>query len=105
MEAILRYLVYSGKDSLREVRLTVCDEADMALAGLAKKRRARIRRLLEEARSQGVRLTYTDLCMILLSSRATLKRDIRVLRSEGYNAPLRGLERETAAAKIAVTVQ
>lgn len=72
---------------IRALSLTFGSEGGYA-AGLAEQRRETLRRLVREAEGQGVRLSYSDLSIILLSSRATLKRDVRHLRSLGYSLPI-----------------
>lgn len=79
-------LIYKVEDghSLRELMLTVCHEEDfIKYSNLSEVRRRRIIRLLHEAKEQGCLLSYKDLHLILLSSLATLKRDISYLRKHG----------------------
>lgn len=73
------YYVRSGRDTLRQVKLTLCCEKDMELLkrGISSLRRVRLKRLMNEAASQGVRLSYRDLSLLLLASKATIKRDLR----------------------------
>lgn len=58
--------------------------------GLMELRRRRILRLVREAEEQGCALSYGDLAKILLTSVATLKRDVAVLEKRGAYLPLRG---------------
>ncbi|MBI5640939.1 MAG: DUF1670 domain-containing protein [Nitrospirae bacterium] len=81
MSGSLIYWVKESRERLRSLRLTVCSEMDadiLSSFGLAELRRRRIQRLLDEAKNQGVNLSYRDLSLILLTSRSTLKRDIKV---------------------------
>lgn len=61
--------------------------ADRGLAGL---RRHRILRLTREAYDQSAVLSYEDLAVLLTSSPATVKRDIRALRQSGFFIVTRG---------------
>ena len=61
--------------------------ADYGLAGL---RRHRILRLTQEAYDQDALLSYEDLAVLLTSSPATMKRDIRALKHDGYFVMTRG---------------
>jgi hypothetical protein len=88
MSGTLIYWVKDGENTLRSLRLTVCAEDDSPGNGLAKTRRKRLNRLLKEAIKQGARLSYRDLSIIMLSSKATLKRDVNYLRNLGMNIPL-----------------
>lgn len=88
MSATLTYWVKEGGNTFRSLRLTLCTDEDMDISGLAERRRKRLCRLLHEALSQGARLSYGDLSMIMLSSRATLKRDVSYLRKLGMDVPL-----------------
>ena len=83
MSGTLTYWVQDGKNSLRSVRLTVLSEDDHG-AGVAETRRRRLGRILQEAIWQGARLSYRDLGMIMLTSKATLKRDMNHLRQSGW---------------------
>ena len=65
------------------LQLTVCAEDDLKYTSLSELRRKRIMRLLREAKEQGYLLGYKDLNLILLSSLATLKRDISYLKKQG----------------------
>lgn len=80
MKANLTYWVRESKARLKSLKLTVCSEDENMVLnekGLAALRRQRLQRLIEEAREQGAKLSYRDLSLILLTSKATLKRDIR----------------------------
>jgi hypothetical protein len=80
MKSKLVYWMREGRERLKSLNLTVCCEGDsdvLGSLGLAELRRQRMLRLIEEAREQGARLTYRDLSLILLTSKATLKRDMR----------------------------
>jgi len=78
-------LIYKVEDGhrLMSLRLTVCNEEDLRHGSLSEVRRKRIMRLLQEAKEQGCLLSYNDLKLILLSSIATLKRDISYLKNQG----------------------
>ncbi len=73
--------------------LTLVDENDAHILrnnGIALLRRLRIYRLTNEAERQGCLLSYQDLYSLLLVSLSTLKRDIALLRKEGYRVPMKG---------------
>ncbi len=77
----------------RVLNLTLVDEEDSDVFrryGLMELRRRRILRLVREAEEQGCTLSYGDLAKILLTSVATLKRDVAVLEKRGEYLPLRG---------------
>lgn len=83
MNGFLTYWTHESRVLLKSLRLTVCTSGDMeaiGALGLAEVRRRRLLRILGEARRQGAHLTYRDLSLILLTSKATLKRDMRELR-------------------------
>ncbi|MBI4823065.1 MAG: DUF1670 domain-containing protein [Nitrospirae bacterium] len=90
MSGTLTYWVFEGENRLRSLKLTVCSEDDRRISRLADTRRMRLRRLLSEAATQGARLSYKDLSIITLTSKATLKRDISYLRKQGVEMLLRG---------------
>ncbi len=74
----LIYWVKEDSRRLRSLKLTICSERDaveIGKSGVAALRRERMQRLLDEAKSQGARLSYRDLSLILLTSKSTLKRD------------------------------
>lgn len=58
--------------------------------GVAQMRQKRLLRLCEEAYAQGALLTHEDLACLLCSSLATIKRDVRALRTQGLHVPTRG---------------
>ena len=81
MKGDLVYWVREGRGRLKSIRLTVCNEKDsdvLSRQGVVELRRQKVQRLLDEARDQGTKLSYRDLSLILLTSKATLKRDIKV---------------------------
>jgi len=83
MKGDLVYWVREGRGRLKSIKLTVCADTDTDVInnqGLSELRRQRIRRLMEQAKEQGAKLSYKDLSLILLTSKATLKRDIRTTR-------------------------
>lgn len=88
MNGRLIYKVEEGTRLLR-LRLTVCHEDDLKQGSSSEIRRRRIIRLLREAKEQGYLLSYRDLNLILLSSRATLKRDISYLKKQGMEIPIK----------------
>lgn len=91
MSGTLTYWVSDGENKFRSLRLTVCSDEDRGALGHAERRRRRLSRLIREARNQGASLSYRDLCIIMLTSKATLKRDINFLRSNGMEIPLKGV--------------
>lgn len=74
------------------VRLTLTGPDDLVAlrAGTAALRQARIVRWTAEAYDQGGLLTHEDLALLLCSSLATIKRDVKVLRQAGTHVPTRG---------------
>ncbi len=80
MECSLIYWVKESRERLKSLRLTYCCDDDLAVlsrSGLAELRRQKALRLMDEAERQGARLSYRDLSLILLTSKSTLKRDMR----------------------------
>ena len=79
-------------------QLTLNDvQADLevlATYGLAGLRRHRILRLTKEAYDQDALLSYEDLALLLTTSPATVKRDIRHLKQEGYFVMTRGTKHD-----------
>jgi predicted ATPase/DNA-binding SARP family transcriptional activator len=73
-----------------EVNWTVSTTADLEIADKQERRRARIMRLLGEARSQGAAPTIDDLARALKASPATIKRDLAILRQAGHKIATRG---------------
>ena len=61
-----------------------------AKLGLAATRQQQILRLTTAAWEQHALLTIEDLAILLCTSESTLKRDLRVLRGQGYAVPTRG---------------
>jgi hypothetical protein len=88
MSGTLVYWVPDGMDRFRLLKLTVCSDEDGESGGLASRRRMRLSRILREATRQGARLSYSDLSMIMLSSKSTLKRDVSYLRGLGVDIPI-----------------
>ena len=87
----VEYSVNNG--GARRLRLTLVgqgDEDTLRQDGLAGLRRKRIVRLTDEAQEQGVLLGYKDLADLLLTSMATLKRDVNFLEEMGHSVLLRG---------------
>lgn len=90
MSGTLTYWVMEGKNRLRSLKLTVCAEDEISNYGVVKLRRKRLSRILSEAVAQGVKLSYKDLSIIMLTSKATLKRDVSHLRGQGLEMPIGG---------------
>jgi DNA-binding SARP family transcriptional activator len=78
------------EDEWREVRWTVEDPADERIGDRVERRRHRLLRLLEDARTQGGSPTIDHLAEALGVSSSTLRRDLAALREEGRPAPTRG---------------
>lgn len=77
----------------KTLMLTLIDMSDediLSSQGLSELRKKRIVRLTEEARKQGMLLSYEDLNALLLSSVSTLKRDISILEKHGCVVHLKG---------------
>ncbi len=82
MEGNLVYWMRESRERLKSLKFTYCCENDrdvLSRSGLAELRRYRMLRLIKEAEKQGARLSQRDLSLILLTSRATLKRDLRMM--------------------------
>ena len=62
--------------------------------GLAGLRRHRILRLTKEGYDQEALLSYEDLAILLTTSPATVKRDIRALKQQGYFVMTRGAKHD-----------
>ena len=79
-------------------RLTLNDIQEdfeaLATYGLAGLRRHRILRLTKEAYDQDALLSYEDLAILLTTSPATVKRDIRHLKQNGYFIMTRGAKHD-----------
>ena len=90
MDGTLTYWVPEGGNRLKSLTLTVCSRGEDSGCGLAERRRRRLSRILSEAVAQGARLSYRDLSIIMLASRATLKRDVSHLRRQGVTVLLGG---------------
>lgn len=88
-----------GGAPIRKLTLTLVgidDVSYMKKRGLAELRRRRIMRITEEAAVQGGLLGYGDLCALLLTSLATVKRDVKQIEQDGSLVPLRGRKRTVA---------
>lgn len=85
MNGVLTYWVKEGEQNLKAVKLTICADEDCDHGSVSASRRRKLTRMLSEASAQGCRLTYSDLSMIMLTSRATLKRDVSYLRRNGLS--------------------
>lgn len=92
----VEYMFYNPKaegGSMGMVRLTLIGQNDdrvLKESGLVELRRKRIIRLTNEAKEQGSLLGFDDLSSLLLTSLATLKRDVSYLEGQGCNVPMRG---------------
>lgn len=75
------------------VHLTFHDRTDMEVLnkdGIAGLRRHKILRMAHESVDQGGLLTQEDLAVLLCSSRRTIRRDMKILKEQGNDAPTRG---------------
>lgn len=70
------------------------DLSALAESGLAGLRRHRLLRLTREAYDQGAVLSYEDLAVLLTTSPATVKRDVRALRQRGLFVITRGWKQD-----------
>ncbi|MBI4823064.1 MAG: DUF1670 domain-containing protein [Nitrospirae bacterium] len=93
----VEYIFFETKNgngnAMRKLKLTLIGQADdtaLRAGGLANLRRERILRLTKEAEEQGCLLSYEDIAGLLLTSLATLKRDVSWLERHGYRISLRG---------------
>lgn len=85
MKGTISYRVKRRLGDKQSLELTLCCEDEASAVekrSLAQRRRARIVRLINEASRQGGRLTYNDLSLLLLSSKATIKRDLKMIKQE-----------------------
>lgn len=85
MKGIIVYRVNHRFSKRRSLELTLCGEDEASAVqkySLARRRRQRIISLISEASLQGERLTYKDLSLLLLTSKATIKRDLRLIKQE-----------------------
>lgn len=91
-----------GKANRRTLRLTLISPGDkdtLDRHGVRALRQERIIRLTREACEQGCRLGYDDLSALLLTSSATLKRDVAHLCKTGTAVELRGRRRNGRGAQ------
>ncbi|MBT8207643.1 MAG: HTH domain-containing protein, partial [Acidimicrobiia bacterium] len=77
-------------EDLVAVEWTVAEPRDDLFTDPATRRRHRLKRLLAEAEAQGASPTVKALATALEASRATIKRDIAALRSQGESVTTRG---------------
>ena len=75
-------------------RLTLNKVEVLGTYGLAGLRRHRILRLTQKAYDQDALLSYEDLAVLLTTSPATVKRDIRALKRSGYFVMTRGAKHD-----------
>jgi hypothetical protein len=90
MSGTLTYWAQEGRNRMRTLKLTFCCDDERRAGDLRYLRRMRLTRILTEAGAQGARLGYKDLSVIMLTSKATLKRDVSFLRRNGFDVRLRG---------------
>jgi hypothetical protein len=90
MDGTLTYWVPESRNRLKSLTLTVCASGEDSGCGIAERRRRRLSRILSEAVAQGARLRYRDLSIIMLASKATLKRDVSHLRRQGMKIAFGG---------------
>jgi len=86
----------NGVPTVRKLDLTLIGLEDKEILfkkGVRALRHNRIMRLLREAEQQGALLRYEDLSGLLLTSLATLKRDVSYLEGRGYSLNLKGKKR------------
>ena len=86
-------LLNDGKRQIRRLKLTLIglEDKDLLLKkGVRELRLNRIMRLTREAWEQGCLLGYGDLSALLLTSLATLKRDLSYLEAQGHQILLSG---------------
>ncbi|MDA8434175.1 MAG: DUF1670 domain-containing protein [Nitrospiraceae bacterium] len=82
-----------GRPETRALILTLVEQGDEALLrkmGIRALRLKRIARLTSEAHGQGRLLGYEDLSNLLMTSLATLKRDVAYLEAHGATVMIRG---------------
>jgi len=81
----------------RKLSLTLIGQGDSGILrgeGLASLRKKRLLRLVREAGSQDMLLSYEDLAALLMTSVSTLKRDIGEIEGKGHRVPLKGRRRQ-----------
>lgn len=86
-------LLNNGSRSVKKLKLTLIglEDKDLFLKkGVRALRLNRIMRLTKEAEQQGCLLSYEDLSALLLTSLATLKRDVSFLDKWGQAVNLKG---------------
>ena len=89
---VYAYRQHKGPAYVQTILLTLIDENDddiLLSKGLRGLRLRRIVRLAREAERQGALLGYDDLSRLLLTSLATLKRDVAYLERSGEEVALR----------------
>src|SRR3990172_4635816 len=93
---------------IRVLNLTLVahgDEEILVKKGLRALRHKRIMRLALEAEEQGCLVSYEDLSALLLTSLATLKRDVYYLEAHGSKVPLKGRRKNGNGRKPAADEQ
>jgi len=93
-----------GRQTVTPLNLTLIGHADedvFVKKGVRELRHVRIVRLTQEAETQGCLLGYDDLSALLLTSVATLKRDICYLESHNRTVHLRGRRKKRSAKETA----
>lgn len=89
--------------AVRVLNLTLIGQGDedvLLRKGIRVLRHKRIIRLTHEAEEQGCFLGYEDLSALLLTSLATLKRDISYLEAHGQTVPLKGRRKNGKGRKL-----
>ncbi len=90
-----KHIALAKKVSCRLTLNAVEDDLEvLATYGLAGLRRHRILRLTKEAYDQDALLSYEDLAILLTTSPASVKRDIRALKHDGYFVMTRGAKHD-----------
>ena len=89
------HIAFAKKISCRLTLNDVQEDLEvLASYGLPGLRRHRILRVTKEAYDQDALLSYEDLAILLTTSPATVKRDIRLLKEEGYFVMTRGTKHD-----------
>ncbi len=78
MRWVVHYYAPLGRNTKRLVNFYLSSKHSSA----SNKRRLSLQVILEQAQRQGVKLRVKDLCLLLSSSAATVKRDLRSLKGQ-----------------------
>ncbi len=95
-----KIIYVSNGNGATRLKLTLVgqgDEDSLRREGLAGLRRKRIIRLTSEAVVQGSMLGYEDLVNLLMTSMATVKRDVNWLENNGHDVRIKGRRRNGVA--------